>query len=92
MSDKPTRTKTESVIHPAGRPVGQPVSWNDVGDGFETLSKIGLALAVGMSAASIFCRLADQKKVRIPTLWDLTASLQPPVRHRRPRVDTSPQT
>ncbi len=32
------------------------------------MGKVGLAMAVGFSAASLFCRLAQQGKVRIPPL------------------------
>ena len=32
------------------------------------MGKIGFALAIGLSAAGIFCRLADQGKVRVPNL------------------------
>ena len=47
------------------------VSWNDIGETFETMGKIGLAMAVGMSAAGLFCRLAEQGKVKVPTLSGL---------------------
>lgn len=49
----------------------EPVTWNDIGDGFEVLGKVGLALAVGMSAAGLFCRLAEQGKVKVPSLSNL---------------------
>lgn len=55
-----------ALSRPASRP--KPPSWNDIGDGFETMGKVGLAMAVGFSAASLFCRLAQQGKVRIPPL------------------------
>lgn len=44
-------------------------TWNEIGDSFETLGKVGLALAVGLSAAGLFCRLAEQGKVRLPS-WN----------------------
>ena len=47
------------------------VTWNDIGESFEVMGKVGLALAIGMSAAGLFCRLADQGKVRVPTLSGL---------------------
>ena len=47
--------------------------WNEIGESFETMGKIGLALAVGLSAAGLFCRLADQGKVKIPSLSQLVA-------------------
>ena len=49
----------------------RPATWEQIGDSFETMGKIGLAMAVGMSAAGLFCRLADQGKVKIPSLSKL---------------------
>ena len=46
----------------------KPVTWNEIGEGFEVLGKISLALALGLSAAGLFCRLAEQGKVRVPSL------------------------
>ncbi len=43
-------------------------SWDDIGEGFETLGKVGLAMAIGFSAAGLFCRLAQQGKVKVPSL------------------------
>lgn len=43
-------------------------SWKEIGDSFDSMSKIGLALAIGLSAAGLFCRLADQGKVRVPNI------------------------
>ena len=51
--------------------VRREVSWNEIGDAFETMGKVGLAMAIGMSAAGLFCRLAEQGKVRVPTLTGL---------------------
>lgn len=66
---KPAKTEKKS---PAPVVARKPVAtWNDIGDGFETLGKVGLALAIGLSAAGLFCRLADQGKVRVPTLSGL---------------------
>lgn len=48
------------------RPV--PPTWDEIGDGFETLGKVGLAMAIGFSAAGLFCRLAQQGKVKVPNL------------------------
>jgi hypothetical protein len=46
----------------------RPVTWDEIGDAFETMGKVGLAMAVGMSAAGLFCRLAQQGKIKVPTL------------------------
>lgn len=61
-------------------PKKSQVTWSDIGESFETLGKVGLALAVGMSAAGLFCRLAEQGKVRVPTLSNLVlgGSERPP--------------
>ena len=45
-----------------------PPTWSEIGEGFETLGKVGLAMAIGFSAAGLFCRLAEQGKVRVPSL------------------------
>ncbi len=45
-----------------------PPTWDEIGDSFETLGKVGLAMAIGFSAAGLFCRLAEQGKVRVPSL------------------------
>ncbi len=51
--------------------IRREVTWNDIGDAFETMGKVGLAMAIGMSAAGLFCRLAEQGKVKVPTLTGL---------------------
>lgn len=61
-------TKTAGLVR-AEKP--GPPTWNDLAEGFETMGKVGLAVAIGFSAAGIFCRLADQGKVKVPTLSSL---------------------
>jgi hypothetical protein len=65
--------KTEAIPQAVSKDTSKRnlATWNDIGDGFETFGKIGLALAIGMSAAGLFCRLAEQGKVRVPTLSGL---------------------
>ena len=65
--DKPQKRPSESVVLPNKT----QVTWGEIGESFEAMGKIGLALAVGMSAAGLFCKLADQGKVRIPSISDL---------------------
>lgn len=60
-------------------------TWNELGESFETMGKLSLALAVGLSAAGLFCKLADQGKVKIPTLSGLLAP-------RSERTDRSIET
>lgn len=57
-------------IDDAPKDVAAP-SWIELGQSLEVMTKVSLALAVGFSSASIFCRLADQGKVRLPHLIDL---------------------
>lgn len=68
------RRQDASLTRPE-RPIPPP-SWGEIGEGFETLGKVGLAMAIGFSAAGLFCRLAEQGKVRVPNLAHL--ALQPP--------------
>jgi len=63
---------------PQALEIRREVTWNDIGDAFETMGKVGLAMAVGMSAAGLFCRLAEQGKVRVPTLSGLLVNRPEP--------------
>lgn len=58
-------------------------SWCEIGESFETLGKVGLAVAVGFSAAGLFCRLADQGKIRIPALVNLLLKQTPDTKLKR---------
>jgi hypothetical protein len=68
------------ALGPAERP--GPPSWSEIGESFETLGKVGLAMAIGFSAAGLFCRLAEQGKVKVPSLpaMVLNSRLDPPPR------------
>ena len=61
-------------------------TWDEIGEGFETLGKVGLAMAVGFSAAGLFCRLADQGKVKIPSISSLLLP-RPTDTNSRPNKD-----
>ena len=63
---------------PQALEIRREVTWNDIGDAFETVGKVGLAMAIGMSAAGLFCRLAEQGKVRVPTLTGLLVNRPEP--------------
>lgn len=76
MSDSPLTTREPGTTDLVERRV-QP-SWNELGESFETMGKLSLALAVGLSAAGLFCKLADQGKVKIPTLSSLMTSRPEP--------------
>lgn len=78
---------SDGALQPSSEPLPTPKkappapTWQELAGGFEAMSKVGLAMAVGFSAAGLFCRLADQGKVRIPHLpsWLLTSpSANPP--------------
>lgn len=68
----------------SSRALGQASpSWSEISEGFETLGKVGLAMAVGFSAAGLFCRLADQGKIRIPGLANLLLKQAPDTKLKR---------
>jgi hypothetical protein len=74
--------KREALVSPTGTlpqkvERAAPPSWNEIGESFETLGKVGLAVAVGFSAAGLFCRLADQGRIRVPSLSTLLLSPRP---------------
>lgn len=58
--DVPVRRSPEQLTE-ATRP---PSDWLAIGEAMETMGKIGLAMTVGFTAAALFCRLADQKKLK----------------------------
>lgn len=69
--DKP---EAESLVEEPGRELARPFpkpTWDELGDQFETMGKIGVALAVGFSAAGLFCKLAHQGRVKIPSMTSL---------------------
>lgn len=61
----------------------RPVTWGEVGDTFESMGKVGMALAIGLSAAGLFCRLADQGKIRVPNLAGMILSREPETDEKR---------
>lgn len=68
--------KTTSALEQ--RPSRPPApSWSEIGESFETLGKVGLAMAIGFSAAGLFCRLAEQGKVRVPSLTSMVVAAGP---------------
>jgi hypothetical protein len=75
--------------HPQAMEIRREVTWNDIGDAFETMGKVGLAMAIGMSAAGLFCRLAEQGKVRVPTLTGLLVNRPEPKSSDKKRSRTS---
>lgn len=66
MADSSAITRSPERLPTQDRPT--PPSWDEIGEGFETLGKVGLAMAIGFSAAGLFCRLAQQGKVKVPSL------------------------
>ncbi len=57
----PIQTSPDSVD---SRPAAPNEDWQAIGDAFETMGKIGLAMTVGFTAAALFCRWADQRKLK----------------------------
>lgn len=45
--------------------------WMELSEKFERWGRAGIAVAIGLSAAGLFCRLADQGKVNVPILTGL---------------------
>jgi hypothetical protein len=62
----------------------RPATWDEIGDAFETMGKVGLAMAVGLSAAGLFCRLAQQGKIKVPTVSSLVMPRTQPRKGERP--------
>lgn len=50
--------------------------WAVLGDTFEAMGKVGLALTVGFAAAALFCRWADQRKLKVPPARELLQHLE----------------
>lgn len=75
MADSNAITPSPNRLPTQDKPT--PPSWDDIGEGFETLGKVGLAMAIGFSAAGLFCRLAQQGKVKVPSLSALLVSNKP---------------
>lgn len=85
---KPAKINPPSLVEQPRRT--SQVSWDEIGDSFETLGKVGLALAIGMSAAGLFCKLAEQGKVRVPSLTSLVLGReQAPPKKRNIKVEES---
>jgi len=49
--------------------------WAVLGDTFEAMGKVGLALTVGFTAAAVFCRWADQRKLKVPAAKEILQHL-----------------
>lgn len=52
------------VPHQVPQTPGRPSEWEAIGEAMETMGKIGLAMTVGFTAAALFCRWADQKRLK----------------------------
>lgn len=83
MTSNNDLVKSEHALETVSRPA--PPTWSDIGESFETLGKVGLAMAVGFSAAGLFCRLAEQGKVRVPSLSTLVLANGRPEPSRQSR-------
>ena len=47
--------------------------WQILGETFESMGKVGLALTVGFSAAAVFCKAVDSGKLKVPSVMSLMA-------------------
>ena len=52
--------------------------WQVLGETFETMGKVGLAMTVGFAVAGAFCKLVDGGHIKLPNLASLALSPQPP--------------
>lgn len=50
--------------------------WEVLGDTFEAMGKVGLALTVGFTAAAVFCRWAERRKLQAPSLKEVLHRLE----------------
>lgn len=50
--------------------------WEVLGDTFEAMGKVGLALTVGFTAAAVFCRWAERRKLKAPSLKEVLHQLE----------------
>ncbi|MBS2034151.1 hypothetical protein JST97_04140 [bacterium] len=60
QADVPSVRLSQEIPQPAPR----SSDWEAIGEAMETMGKIGLALTVGFTAAAVFCRWADQKRLK----------------------------
>ena len=71
-SSVPTPSKPQS-LQVAERPPNN--DWEVLGETFEAMGKVGLALTVGFTAAAVFCRWADQRKLKVPAVKEVLQQL-----------------
>jgi len=71
-STVPTPSKPTS-LEVSNRPPND--DWQILGETFEVMGKVGLALTVGFTAAAVFCRLADQRKLKVPAIQEVLQHL-----------------
>lgn len=45
--------------------------WQILGDSFEAMGKVGLAMTVGFTVAAAFCKLIDSGRVKLPKAENL---------------------
>lgn len=94
MSRSPSNRPTAPAQAPGARPPARrpahrdAAEWQAMGEVFEGMSKVGLALTVGFTVAAAFCRLVESGGARVPDLLGVVArGAWPPDRPgRRARV------
>ena len=73
MSLQPQPPQTRSLEVRGQKPAQD--DWEVLGDTFESMGKIGLALTVGFTAAAVFCRWAEQRKLKVPAMREMVDTL-----------------
>lgn len=57
------------IVHSPQRALttAAPVNdWQVLGETFETMGKVGLAMTVGFSVAAAFCKMVDSGRIKLP--------------------------
>lgn len=66
----------QTVAQPVeSRPAPPADDWRAIGEAFETMGKVGLAMTVGFTAAAFFCRWAEQRKLKTSSVKQVLEQL-----------------
>ncbi|MCW5870661.1 MAG: hypothetical protein KIS61_25615 [Candidatus Eremiobacteraeota bacterium] len=69
----PAQTPAEAAVE--ARPAAPSEDWQAIGEAFETMGKIGLAMTVGFTAAALFCRWAELRKLKASSVQQVLEQL-----------------
>lgn len=74
MNEEPTPKKDRLTPSDGPQLPARPANdWQILGETFESMGKVGLALTVGFSAAAVFCKAVDSGKLKVPSVMSLMA-------------------